>query len=81
VVLDDELLGPLTPREREVLQLLAHGMSNVDVAQRLVISQATVRRHFRHILAKLEADSSTRNRAGEVREALASRAFDSDDRS
>jgi DNA-binding NarL/FixJ family response regulator len=79
--LDDELLGPLTSREREILQLLADGMSNVDVAERLLISQATVRRHVRHILAKLETVASTRDLAGEVRAALAIAALDSDDRS
>src|SRR3982750_2684953 len=46
----------LTTREREILQLLADGMSNADVAQRLFISQETVKSHVRHILAKLEAD-------------------------
>src|SRR5215213_7642755 len=45
----------LTSREREILQLLADGMSNADVAGRLFISQETVKSHVRHILAKLEA--------------------------
>ena len=49
----------LTAREREILQLLADGMSNADVAQRLFISQETVKSHVRHILAKLEADTRT----------------------
>ena len=52
----------LTPREREILQLLADGMSNVDVAQKLFISQETVKSHVRHILAKLEADTRTAGR-------------------
>src|SRR2546429_2522899 len=46
----------LTGREREILQLLADGMSNQDVAAKLFISQETVKSHVRHILAKLEAD-------------------------
>src|SRR6478735_8923476 len=47
----------LTAREREILQLLADGMSNADVATKLFISQETVKSHVRHILAKLEADT------------------------
>ena len=50
----------LTGREREILQLLADGMSNADVAARLFISQETVKSHVRHILTKLEADTRTR---------------------
>ena len=49
----------LTAREREILQLLADGMSNQDVAAKLFISQETVKSHVRHILAKLEADTRT----------------------
>src|SRR5215208_6330690 len=49
----------LTGREREILQLLADGMSNADVAARLFISQETVKSHVRHILTKLEADTRT----------------------
>jgi DNA-binding NarL/FixJ family response regulator len=49
----------LTTREREILQLLADGMSNADVAARLFISQETVKSHVRHILTKLEADTRT----------------------
>ncbi|HET7744258.1 MAG TPA: response regulator transcription factor [Gaiellaceae bacterium] len=60
----------LTPREREILQLLADGMSNVDVAQKLFISQETVKSHVRHILAKLEADTRTQAVAIALREAM-----------
>ena len=49
----------LTAREREILQLLADGMSNADVAAKLFISQETVKSHVRHILTKLEADTRT----------------------
>ena len=49
----------LTAREREILQLLADGMSNADVAAKLFISQETVKSHVRHILSKLEADTRT----------------------
>ena len=60
----------LTPREREILQLLADGMSNADVASRLFISQETVKSHVRHILAKLEADTRTHAVAIALREAI-----------
>ncbi len=60
----------LTTREREILQLLADGMSNADVAQRLFISQETVKSHVRHILAKLEADTRTHAVAIALREAI-----------
>ncbi len=60
----------LTAREREILQLLADGMSNSDVADRLFISQETVKSHVRHILAKLEADTRTQAVAIALREAI-----------
>ncbi len=60
----------LTQREREILQLLADGMSNADVASRLFISQETVKSHVRHILAKLEADTRTHAVAIALREAI-----------
>jgi len=60
----------LTPREREILQLLADGMSNGDVAAKLFISQETVKSHVRHILTKLEADTRTHAVAIAMREAM-----------
>src|SRR6266571_3469976 len=60
----------LTGREREILQLLADGMSNADVATKLFISQETVKSHVRHILAKLEADTRTQAVAIALREAI-----------
>jgi DNA-binding NarL/FixJ family response regulator len=60
----------LTSREREILQLLADGMSNADVAAKLFISQETVKSHVRHILAKLEADTRTHAVAIALREAI-----------
>jgi DNA-binding NarL/FixJ family response regulator len=60
----------LTAREREILQLLADGMSNADVAKRLFISQETVKSHVRHILAKLEADTRTHAVAIALRDAI-----------
>jgi DNA-binding NarL/FixJ family response regulator len=64
--------GLLTAREREILQLLAEGLSNADVAQRLFISQETVKSHVRHILAKLEADTRTQAVAIALRESIIS---------
>ncbi|MBV8395466.1 MAG: response regulator transcription factor [Actinobacteria bacterium] len=60
----------LTAREREILQLLADGMSNNDVAEKLFISQETVKSHVRHILTKLEADTRTHAVAIALREAI-----------
>jgi DNA-binding NarL/FixJ family response regulator len=60
----------LTAREREILQLLADGMSNADVAGRLFISQETVKSHVRHILTKLEADTRTHAVAIALRDAI-----------
>ena len=60
----------LTTREREILQLLADGMSNADVGERLFISQETVKSHVRHILTKLEADTRTHAVAIALREAI-----------
>jgi len=49
----------LTPREREVAALVAQGLSNREVAERLVISKRTADAHVEHILAKLGASSRT----------------------
>ncbi|WIV45372.1 response regulator [Glutamicibacter nicotianae] len=45
----------LTPREREVFGLIAEGFSNPEIADKLFLSEATVKTHVGHILAKLEA--------------------------
>jgi two-component system NarL family response regulator len=49
----DDPLGSLSEREREVLTLLAEGLRNREIAERLVISEATVKTHVRHVLEKL----------------------------
>ncbi len=53
------LVEELTPREREVLQLLAEGQSNKEIARRLGISEHTVKVHVNAILGKLNVQSRT----------------------
>ena len=55
----EDPLGALSDREREVLTLLSEGLRNREIAERLVISEATVKTHVRHVLEKLRF----RNRA------------------
>jgi DNA-binding NarL/FixJ family response regulator len=56
---DDQILEALTPRETEVLQLLAEGLPNKQIAQQLAISPNTVKFHINSILTKLNAQSRT----------------------
>jgi DNA-binding NarL/FixJ family response regulator len=49
---DARALGDLTPREREVLELMAYGATNGEIAQRFVVSEATVKTHVGRVLAK-----------------------------
>jgi DNA-binding CsgD family transcriptional regulator len=72
----DARLQALTARELEVLRLMAEGASNAGIGQDLVISQATVKSHVRHILRKLRAS----NRTEAVSQFLAARTrgFDAD---
>ena len=56
---DDPLAEPLTPREVEVLRLLADGSGNKEIAARLNISEHTIKFHIRSILGKLGAASRT----------------------
>jgi two-component system nitrate/nitrite response regulator NarL len=53
----EDLLAELTPREREILQHLAQGMTNKAIARALDISHETVKLHVRRVLAKLKLSS------------------------
>lgn len=55
----ERLIEPLTEREREVLQLIAQGLSNQDLAERLHLSLQTVKVHTRNIYGKLGVSSRT----------------------
>lgn len=63
---------PLTQRELEVLRLIAQGAENRDIAEQLVISEATVRTHVSNILGKLHLASRTQAALYALREGLAS---------
>ena len=49
-------LDRLTPREREVLSLMAEGLSNHGIAERLVISLGAVEKHITNVFTKLDLD-------------------------
>ncbi|NTW12149.1 MAG: response regulator transcription factor [Anaerolineales bacterium] len=63
---------PLTHREMEVLRRIAQGHENKDIAEELVISEATVRTHVSNILGKLHLASRTQAALYALREGLAS---------
>jgi len=65
-----ELLEPLTRREREVLQMLASGLGNKEIATQLTISDHTVKFHVASILGKLGAASRTEAVALGIRHGL-----------
>ena len=56
---NESMTAGLSPREREVLQLVAKGLTNKEVANTLNISQFTVRNHLNHITEKLEVTDRT----------------------
>jgi DNA-binding NarL/FixJ family response regulator len=64
-------LPELTPRERDVLRLLADGLTNRGIAEQLVVSEHTVHRHVTNILRKLGVPSRTAAAAHAVRSGLA----------
>ncbi len=66
----EELLDPLTPREREVLQMLSAGLANKEIASRLVISDHTVKFHVASILGKLGVSTRTEAVSAGIRRGL-----------
>ncbi|MDO5618848.1 response regulator transcription factor [Kocuria sp.] len=58
----DGPVGRLSPREREVLQLMAEGLSNAQIEDRLVVSPAAVSKHVANIFTKLELPPGEDNR-------------------
>jgi DNA-binding NarL/FixJ family response regulator len=63
-------LGALTSRERDVLALVAHGRSNQEIADELVISERTARTHVSNVLRKLQLTSRTQAALVAVRQGL-----------
>jgi DNA-binding NarL/FixJ family response regulator len=63
-------LPPLTHRERDVLRLLADGLSNEEIGKKLFISAETVRTHVRKAMNKLDADTRTQAVARALRDQL-----------
>jgi DNA-binding NarL/FixJ family response regulator len=55
----EPLREPLTPRELEVLRLLAQGLTNRQISQELVVSAATIKVHIEHLIAKLGVSDRT----------------------
>jgi len=67
---EKEPLDQLTPREREVLQLIGRGFSNKRIAEELQLSEKTVKTHVGHVLAKLGVDDRTQAAVFAVRAGL-----------
>lgn len=63
---DDGPLAALTPRELEVLALMAEGRVNASIAEQLVVSEAAVRKHVGNIFAKLQLDDGRDRRVSAV---------------
>ena len=66
------VVDPLTKREVDVLKLVAQGLSNQQIAERLIISEWTVRKHVHNILDKLHLANRTQAALYALREGLAS---------
>jgi NarL family two-component system response regulator LiaR len=67
-----EPIDPLSERELEVLRLVARGLSNQEIADHLVVGEATVRSHVSAVLRKLQLSSRTQATLYALREGLAS---------
>ncbi len=63
--------GKLTRREIEVLQLVAQGLTNDEIARKLKVSRGTVESHVHHIIQKLDVSNRTQAAAWAIRNKLA----------
>jgi DNA-binding NarL/FixJ family response regulator len=68
---DQDLIYPLTPRERDVLHLIVDGCSNAEIAERLYITVGTVKTNVRSMLGKLSVGDRTQIAVRALRSALA----------
>jgi LuxR family maltose regulon positive regulatory protein len=59
VPVEETLVDPLTDREQEVLHLLAEGLTNKKIADRLIVAPSTVKQHLKNIYSKLDVHSRT----------------------
>jgi two-component system NarL family response regulator len=75
----DHATDKLTPREREILALVGRGMSNPEIADRLVIAENTVKVHLRNILDKLQVHSRAQAAAIAAQAGLTGRIRPGDD--
>lgn len=57
--LDGSMIDPLTEREREVLRLLSEGISNKEIASRMVVAPSTIKQHLKSIYSKLDVHNRT----------------------
>jgi two-component system nitrate/nitrite response regulator NarL len=64
----------LSPREREILQCLARGASNKEIARELDVAESTVKIHVQHILRKLELTSRMQAAVWAVEHGIAAKA-------
>ncbi|MGW5239853.1 ATP-binding protein [Monashia sp. NPDC004114] len=77
---DPSAFSPLTAREADIAGLVADGLSNREIAERLVISERTVHGHIRNILTKLDATSRAKIASWYVQRAGSDQALPSDER-
>ena len=59
VATPDALVEPLSERELEVLNLVSQGLSNSDIAHKLIVTVGTVKKHLNNIFGKLHVNSRT----------------------
>lgn len=69
---DSEIVERLSERERDILRLLSHGLTNADIADRLCLAEGTVRNHVSTVLSKLDVNDRTQAAALAWRHGLVS---------